>query len=386
MRKAVNLDDLRRAARRKLPRMVADFMEGGAEDEFTLDENRRGFRDIALRPRVLVDVSRRDLSTTVCGERLELPVVLAPTGLTRLASRDGEIGAARAANRAGTVLMLSSAASFTIEQIATAAPGPMWFQLYPWRDREVVGALIERARAAGCRVIAVTVDSATIGARERDTRNGFSVPLRPTLRNVLDVARHPTWLRQTLFGPPVNFANLADVAPDKNQGVQSLARYTSDLNNPANDWSEFDWLREQWDGPLMIKGIMDAEDGKRAVAHGADGVIVSNHGGRQIDGVAGSIDVLPEVVEAVDGQIDVMLDGGVRRGIDVLKAVALGAKAVMVGRPLWWGLAAGGERGVDRVLEILRGEMDRTMALSGRPTLADFDRSAVRVRRHSGWD
>lgn len=365
--------------------MVADFLEGGAEDEFTLRENRRGFSDVALRQRILVDVSERNQSTMVCGERIEMPVVLAPTGLTRLASREGELGAVRAASRAGTVLMVSSASSFTIEQIAAETTGPVWFQLYPWRDREVVGALIERARNVGCRLIAVTVDSATIGGRERDMRTGFSVPLRPTLRSMLDMVRHLPWLRETLFGPPVNFANLTTVAPDKNQGVQSLARYTADLNNPANDWSDFDWLRGEWDGALMIKGIMDAEDGRRAVDHGADGVIVSNHGGRQADAVPGSIDVLPEVVSAVDGQIDVMLDGGVRRGTDVVKAVALGAKAVMVGRPLWWGLAAGGEEGVDRMLEIFHDEIDRTLALIGRPNLIDLDRSAVKVRCGSGW-
>ena len=194
------------------------------------------------------------------------------------------------------------------------------------------------------------------------------------------------WLYDIVRGPAVNFANLATVAPDKNQGVQSLARYTADLNNPANNWSNFDWLHDQWDGALMIKGIMDAADAKLAVDHGADGVIVSNHGGRQADAVAGSVDVLPEVVDAVAGEIDVMLDGGIRRGTDVVKAVALGAKAVMVGRPLWWGLAAGGERGVDRMLEIFHDEIDRALALIGRPVLTELDREAVRRRRCAGWE
>jgi isopentenyl diphosphate isomerase/L-lactate dehydrogenase-like FMN-dependent dehydrogenase len=386
MRTAVNIDDLRRAARRRLPRMVNDFLEGGAEDEFTLRENRRGFSDIALRPRILVDVSQRDQSTTVCGQRLETPVVLAPTGLTRLASPVGEVGAARAANRAGSVLMLSSASSSTIEDIAAQVTGPMWFQLYPWRDREVVGRLMDRARAAGCGLIAVTVDSATIGGRERDTRNGFAVPLRPTLRSALDTSRHLRWLYDIWRGPDVNFANLASLAPEKNQGVQSLAKYTADLNNPANDWSDFDWLREQWDGALMIKGIMDPADAVLAVEHGADGVIVSNHGGRQVDAVAGSIDILPEVVDAVAGRIDVMVDGGIRRGTDVVKAIAIGAKAVMVGRPTWYALAAGGEAGVDRMLEIFRDEIDRALALTGHPVLSELDRSAVRHRRSAGWE
>jgi isopentenyl diphosphate isomerase/L-lactate dehydrogenase-like FMN-dependent dehydrogenase len=367
----INIDHLREQARRKLPRMLFDFIEGGAEDEHTLRANRDGFDLAHLQPRVLVDVAERVQRTTVAGEELSLPVLLAPVGLARIAGPAGELAAARAASAAGTVSVVSTAASTTIEQVAEVSDRPQWFQLYPWGDRDTMTSMIDRARSAGYSTMVVTVDVPITGARERDLYNGMTVPPKPTLRSLVNLARHPTWLARLAFGPPINFANLAGGSGAGRTNVVSLARRHEGLVNPGHTWEDLRWMRDLWPGKVLLKGVTCAEDAVRAVEVGCDGVVVSNHGGRQIDHVASTLQVLPEVARAVGDRADVLLDGGVRRGTDVVKALSLGAKAVLVGRPWVYGLAADGERGVHRSLGILREEIDRTLALLG---VADVSR------------
>lgn len=375
----VTVDDAARLARRRLPRVIADFVTGGAEDEVTVRRNRTAFTDVELRPRYLVDVSQRSMQTTFLGQQLQLPVLLAPTGLARLVHPDGELAAARAASAAGSLLVVSSASSVSIERVAQEVDGPLWFQLYPWGDREVTGALIERAERAGYVGLCVTVDVPAVGGRERDVRNGFTVPPRVTLNNAIDVARHPRWVYGLLHPPRISLANLAELGGTND--VVSLARFVEEhLLNPANNWEELAWIRERWSGPLAIKGIMTGDDARRAVATGVDAIMVSNHGGRQLDGVGASLDALIEIRRAVGEDMPLVLDGGIVRGSDVVKAIALGADVCMIGRAFWYGLACGGEQGVARVLEILATEIDRTLALVGCSDIRDLDPSYVRAR------
>lgn len=383
---ALTLDDLRTRARRRLPRMVFDFIDGGAEDERTIRENRRGFEDLAFRPRVLVDVSRRSQEVTVLGQHLSTPVLLAPTGLSRVAGRDGERAAARAAARCGTVSVVSTAASVSLEDVAAATPQPQWFQLYPWGDRSVVIQLIERARRLGYTAMVVTADVPVVGGRERDQRSGMTVPPRVGPGTAYDVLRHPRWVAELLTGPRITFANLTGVYPHLGRSAGSLAKQSMELLNAAHTWKDLAWMREAWGGPTVLKGVMCGEDAALAVEHGCDAVIVSNHGGRQCDHLPATIDVLPEVVAAVGDRAEVLIDGGVRRGSDVVKALALGAKACLVGRPWLYGLATGGEAGVVQALEMLRAEIDRTLALVGRPGVDDLDPTVLRRRRTSGWE
>lgn len=377
---AINLEDIRRIARRRVPRAVFDFVDGGAEDERSLDWNRRAFNEVRFRPRVLVDVSERDLRTTVFGQELALPVVLAPAGLARLVHTEGEVAAVRAAGAAGTAFALSTASSCTIEDVGAAATGPWWFQLYLWQSREVVAGLMDRAWESGARVLVLTADVPIVGQRERDLRNGMTIPPRITPRNVVDASWRVRWVRDLLLRRPITFENFLG-ATAAGDSATALGTYVNrDMINPAASWEDLDWVREHWKGKLVVKGILTAEDAREAIDRGADGVIVSNHGGRQLDGAPGTLEVLPEVVEAVGGRTEVLLDGGVQRGTDVIKAVAMGARAVCVGRPWFYGLAAGGEAGVRKVLELLHDEMDRSMALLGRPTIADLDASVVAGR------
>jgi L-lactate dehydrogenase (cytochrome) len=358
--------------------MVAEFVDGGADGELTLRSNRSGFDRVTFRPRSLVDVANRSIATEALGQQLRTPVMLAPAGLARLVHPEGELAAARAAGRAGTVFVVSTASSYSIEEIAAVDAGPLWFQLYLWKDREMVASLVKRAENAGYDALCLTVDVPIVGKRVRDLRNGMTIPpkLRPS--TVLDAARHPRWVYNLLRGEPVTFRNLLGVA--EGDDAVALGTYVNtNLINASAGWDDLAWLRELWSGPLVVKGVLTAEDAGRAVEGGADGVIVSNHGGRQLDGAPASIDALPEIVAAVGERAEVFLDGGVRCGPDVVKAIALGARAVLVGRPWFWGLAAGGEEGVERMLEIFGDEIDRTLALIGRPTIADVDASAVTV-------
>jgi L-lactate dehydrogenase (cytochrome) len=375
---AINIEDLRAGARRRLPRAVFDYVDGGAEDEQALGENRAAFGRLTFCPRVLVDVSRRDQSTTVLGERISSPVLLAPTGLAGLVWPRGEIAAARAAARTGTIYVMATRSTCSVEEVAVAAAGPRWLQVYVWRDRQVTRRLIERARAAGYRALCLTVDVAVSGHRERDLRNGFTIPPRVTLSNAVDTLRRASYLRGILRGPKITDKNFLDFAPGVGTDLVSLGGYVSGLQDPTVNWDDLDWFKSLWPGPLAIKGIMTPEDARRAVDHGAEAIVVSNHGGRQLDSLPSAIDALPEIVDGVDGRAEILLDGGLRRGSDVVKAIALGARAGLVGRPFLYGLAAAGQAGVERALEILRDEIDRTLALIGRPTLAELDRTAIR--------
>ncbi|CAM3798496.1 L-lactate dehydrogenase (Cytochrome) [Tsukamurella ocularis] len=373
----ITVEDYRTAARKRLPRMIFDFIDGGAEDERTLRANRRAFSDRTLAPRLLSGAATRSQATTVFGETLSLPVLLAPTGLSRLAGRDGELAAARGARAAGTQSVLSSAASVPVDEVARGSGVPPWFQLYPWRDRMLTSALMDRARAAGCTTLVVTLDVPVTGARERDYRNGMTIPVRPTPSSALDVLRHPRWAARVLTGPRVTMAHLVGLSAERGSSAASLAQLNLDLLNPAYSWDDLRRTRDHWTGPLLVKGVLGAADARLAVDCGADGVIVSNHGGRQADGVPASLDVLPEVVAAVGDVATVLMDGGVRRGTDVLMALAMGAEAVLIGRPWMYGLAVGGEEGVTRVLDLLRAEIDRALALIGAASTTDVTRAML---------
>jgi isopentenyl diphosphate isomerase/L-lactate dehydrogenase-like FMN-dependent dehydrogenase len=377
----ISIDDLRERARRRLPRAVFDYIDGGAEDELTLRRNREGFERITFRPRVLVDVSAIDQSTTVLGQRLETPIILAPTGLSGMAAPRGELLAARAAVRAGTVYTLSTMSATSIEEVARKVPGPHWFQLYVWRDRDLTRSLVERAAKAGYRAMVLTVDVPVFGQRERDVRNGATIPPRVTVRNALDSARKIGWLLRMARNPRIDFVNVRGSSGDTHGAFLSLGRFITSQFDPSTSWKDLEWFRTIWPGPLLLKGIMSAEDARLAVEHGVDAIVVSNHGGRQLDGLPGAIEVLPEVVEAVRGRAEVIFDGGIRRGSDAVKAIALGARACMIGRAYLYGMGAAGQSGVERAIGILRAEIDRVLALIGRPTLADLDASAVRLPR-----
>jgi 4-hydroxymandelate oxidase len=351
----LNLADVEAAAKGRLTALAYEYYVGGANDEVTLRENRSAFERLALRYHVLVDVSRRSTKTTVLGIPVDLPVLVAPTAFQRLACDEGEIATARAAAAVGTVMILSTASTCTIEDVA-AVGGTQWFQLYVYSDRGLTKALIERAEACGMSAVVLTVDAPILGRRERDLRNRFHLPDGIRLANVPSSGSVPM-----------------PAAP----GEPGLHNYLASGIDAALTWKDVDWLRSITRLPVLIKGIVRGDDAARAVEHGAAGIIVSNHGGRQLDTAIASVRALPEVAEAVAGRAEVLLDGGIRRGTDVVKAIALGARAVLVGRPVVWGLAAGGETGARRVLELLRSEVDLAMALCGCPTIDDISRDLV---------
>ena len=382
---AINVEDFRRLARRRLPRAVFDAVEGGAGDEVSLRRNRAAFDRIEFRPRPLADVNKRDLSTTVFGQRTSMPIMLAPTGAGRLARSTAEIAVARAAASADVVYMQSTVAAFPLEDVAAASNGTLWYQLYLPDNRAELAGLVRRIAAAGYRALAITIDTSILGNRERDTRNRLmSRPPRP--RVVLQGAGKPAWAADFLRGKVDHVrGRLGAAAPDAPTPL-SLDE-TREAITSASDcvtWEDVERIRELWDGPLIIKGLMRGDECDRLVAAGVDGVVVSNHGGRQLDGVPATIDVLAEVVDAAAGRLTVFLDGGVRRGNDAAKALALGAAGVFVGRPYLYGLAAAGEAGVVRMIELLREELDRAMALLGAATVADLDRTLVSGARLPG--
>jgi L-lactate dehydrogenase (cytochrome) len=365
-------DDLRRAARGALPRTIFDFIGGGAEDEVALRRNREAFDRLELRPRVLRDAGRTEIATTILGVPSAAPIALAPTGLTGLVHRDAEPAVARAAASAGLPYPLATMSSVPLEEVAAEMPGPKIFQLYMLRDREVCLRLLDRARAAGCTALVLTVDSQVSGLRERDLRNGLTIP--PTIRPrvLADGLLHPGWSWRFVRGPEITFANL-DFVGERS----SLVSYVARELDTSIDWGTVDWLREQWPGRLAIKGVLTAVDAREAVAHGVDAIVVSNHGGRQLGTAVPPIEVLPTIVAAVGDRLEVLVDSGVRRGADAVKAVALGAQGVLVGRPYLYGLAAAGELGALRSLEILIEEVRRTMVLLGTPRLEELDPTVV---------
>ena len=373
---AINIEDLRRRARRRLPKVIFEFIDGGAQDETTLHANREDFQKWRFRTRVLTDVSKRDQSITLFGQHCASPLILAPTGLAGLLSRRGELAAARAAEKYGVPYCLSTMATCSIEEITTETTQPKWFQLYVLRDRGLTKEFIERARASRCTALVLTVDTKVQGPRERDMRNGFTVPPRFTIATILDFARHFSWLFDVGLGPRIAFRNFEGTKAAATDAV-TITEFIAGQYDLTVNWRDVEWFKSAWGGPVLLKGILSVEDAKLAAAHGVDGVIVSNHGGRQLEGAVSAVHALPAIADAVGDRLEVVLDGGIRRGADVVRARALGARACMIGRAWLYGLASAGQAGVERALEILRDEIDITLTLLGRPTLAEVDRDAL---------
>jgi isopentenyl diphosphate isomerase/L-lactate dehydrogenase-like FMN-dependent dehydrogenase len=378
--RVINIEDLRRAAKRRLPRVVFDYIDGGAEAEQTLRANSRAFETVTLRPRCAVATPVCDLRTTVIGTSLSMPLLLAPVGSSRLMYPRGEEAAARAAGRAGIGYVLSTLSGCRLEDVAAASDGAVWYQLYLVGGRDCALAAIQRARRAGFSALVVTIDTAVAGLRERDLRNGakelLSGKLGPMLPFVNQLLTKPRWLAAFLAdGGLMKFENV--VIPG--QGPMLYADVTTALEQAMVRWEDLRWIRDAWSGPIIIKGVHTGEDARRAMDAGADALVVSNHGGRQLDGVAPTLRMLPEVLAAVGGHIEVLLDGGIRRGSDIVKALSLGARAVLVGRAYAYGLGAAGEAGVAGAIEILRADLIRTLKLLGCASVADLDRSFIDV-------
>ena len=380
LNRAHSIDDLRTAARRRLPRAVFDFADGAAEDETTLAANRAAFQRYDFLPRVFQDVSHVDLTTTVLGQTVASPIIVAPTGLPRLIHPQGERAIARAAARAETIYTLSAMGSTSIEDVAAVSSGPKWFQVYVWRDRALVRDFFARCRAAGYHALCITVDVPVLGQRERDLRNGMTIPPQLTASAIFDAALHPAWWWGFLTSKRVTLASVVAHGEAGRTDVTTLGTYVNSQFDPSVTWDDLAWMVAEWDGPLTVKGILRPDDARRAVDLGARGIIVSNHGGRQLDGAIAALDALPAVVQAVGHDAEVILDGGIRRGADIVKALALGARACMTGRPYLYGLGAAGEPGVDRALNLLQAETRRAMALVGCTRVDQLDESLVRRR------
>ena len=371
--------DYRELARRRLPRQLFDYLDGGAYEEATMRANVSDLERVLLRQVVMRDVAIRDQHVEVLGQALAFPVILAPVGIAGMFARRAEVQAARAAESAGVRFVESTVSLCSIEEVAQATSTPPWFQLYVMRDRGYVEELMVRAQAAGAPVLVLTIDLAVVGARHRDTRNamvGETTPRAKLLRGV-DIALHPRWIRDVpLKGGPLIFGNLAKAVP----GARSPAAFRNWVDaqfDPSVTWDDVAWMRERWNGRLVVKGILDPEDARRAVDAGVDGVVVSNHGGRQLDSVPSTVRALPDVVDAVGDQVEVLADGGIRTGLDVVKMMALGARAVLIGRAWAWAVAARGEAGVRHMLDVIRADIDVALALTGHTSITDFDRSSL---------
>lgn len=373
-----NIWEIREAARRRLPGPLFDFLEGGADDEWTLNRNVAAYDDWALLPRTLCDVAAIDTATTVLGHKIDWPVLLGPTGMSRIFHNDGELAIARAAARAGTIYTLSTMSSFSMEEVGAATPAPKWFQVYCFRDRELTREFLARAKAAGYTGLVVTVDVPVPANRERDRRSGMTIPPRLTLGSMMKFAARPGWVLDYLTGKPPILANVAHkIAAGSKGNTISLPHYVASQFDPSVTWKDVEWMVGQWDGPLIIKGVLHPEDVRNAHAIGAKAVIISNHGGRQLASASSSFDALPRIADAVGTDIELLLDGGIRRGSHVLKALALGATACLIGRAYLYGLCAGGEAGVGRALTVLREEVRRDMALIGACNIGEVTRDKV---------
>ncbi len=370
--------DYRALALRRLPRLLFDYVDGGSYDENTLRANREAFADLRLKQRILRDVSALDTRTSLFGRELSLPIALAPIGFAGMMARRGEVQAAAAAERAGVPFTLSTVGICPIEEVRRATQAPFWFQLYMMRDRGVVKAMLERAQAAGCGALVFTVDLPVLGKRYRDLRNGLGVALSPLgkLRMAFDLVSHLRWgLDVGVRGRPLRFGNLENAT--QLRGLFDLLHWTTTQVDSSVTWKEIEWVRQFWQGPLILKGVLDVEDARLAVACGADGIVVSNHGGRQLDSAPASLSVLPAIAQAVGSQTEVLMDGGVRSGQDIAKALALGAKACLVGRAWVYGVAAAGAAGVSAVIETLKQELRVTMALLGVTAVDQIDRGVL---------
>jgi len=371
------IEDLRRLARKRVPRMFYDYVDGGSWTEYTYRANEADFQRLEFRQRVAFDITQRSTATTMVGIPVSMPVAIAPTGLTGMQYADGEILAARAARNFGVPFTLSTMSICSIEAVAKATDfHPFWFQLYVTRDRTFVEDLIERVRNANCSALVVTMDLQVFGQRHKDVINGLSIPPKPTLRNILNMAGKPRWCLNMLRTRNRQFGNIVGHAKGVDD-ISSLVDWTRDQFDPRLSWQDVAWIKQRWGGKLIVKGIQDPEDARLAVEYGADAVIVSNHGGRQLDGAGSSISALPAIVEAIGQYAEVHLDGGIRSGQDVLKAIALGAQGTYIGRAMLYGLGALGERGVSTALELIRNELDLSMAFCGRTDIRDVDRKIL---------
>jgi L-lactate dehydrogenase (cytochrome) len=369
------IEDLRAMAKRSVPQPIFEYVDGAAWGEVTVRRNRTGFERFELLPRMLVDASNIEMSTTALGREIALPVIGAPTGMTGLNHPDGEGAIARAAHSVGTIYTQSALSSLSIEEVSAVAPGPKWFQLYVMNDRGVARDMLARAAAAGHEALVLTVDVQVAGVRERDVRNRFSVPPRLTLKAAAQGVVRPRWSRNFITRPRLTTGNVSSPREAPGGGVLGHAQWVNRQFDPSVTWDDIESFREQWDGPVLLKGIMRPDDAVLAVEHGIDGIIVSNHGGRQLDHVSSTIEALPAIAEAVAGRTEIYLDGGIRRGTDIITALALGARAVLIGRPMVYGLIVGGERGVASVLEIFRSELQTALTLMGVGSVQEVDRS-----------
>jgi L-lactate dehydrogenase (cytochrome) len=370
------IEDLRQRARRKVPKMFFDYVEAGSYAQETLRANRADLERIKLRQRVLVDVSRRELTTSIIGETVPLPLALAPIGLAGMQHPDGEIAACRAAQAAGIPFTLSTMSVCSIEDVAEAVDKPFWFQLYVMKDRGFARSLIERAAAAKCSALVLTIDLQVLGQRHCDVHNGLSVPPEIKIRNVLDIMTKPSWALGMLRAKRKTFGNLSGYARSGTD-MKSLSSWIATQFDPTLSWKDVDWIRSLWPGKLILKGVLDVDDARIAAKTGASALVVSNHGGRQLDGAPSSISALPKIVDAVGGEIEVMFDGGIRSGQDLMRALALGARSCLIGRAYIYGLGALGERGVARAIEFIRRELDVTMALCGVNNVREIGRDVI---------
>ena len=372
----VEIADLKRLAQRRVPKMFFDYADSGAWTESTYRSNEDDFKKIKLRQRILVDMTNRSLETTMIGEKVSMPVALAPTGLTGMQHADGEMLAAQAAEAFGVPFTLSTMSICSIEDVASVTKKPFWFQLYVMKDRDFVKNLIGRAKAAGCSALVLTLDLQILGQRHKDIRNGLSAPPKFTPKHIWQMATRPGWCLGMMGTQRRTFRNIAGHAKNVTD-LSSLSSWTAEQFDPQLNWNDVAWIKEQWGGKLILKGILDVEDAKMAAKSGADAIIVSNHGGRQLDGAPSSISMLQPIVDAVGDKIEVHVDGGIRSGQDVLKARALGAQGVYIGRPFLYGLGAMGKDGVTLALDIIRKELDITMALCGKRDINDIDKSII---------
>ncbi len=372
----LTIADLKALAKRRVPKMFFDYADSGAWTQSTYDANESDFQKIKLRQRVLVDMTNRSLQTTMVGQTVSMPVALAPTGLTGMQHADGEMLAARAAEEFGVPFTLSTMSICSIEDVASVTTKPFWFQLYVMRDKDFVMNLINRAKAANCSALVLTADLQILGQRHKDLRNGLSAPPKFTPKHIYQMATRPMWCLRMAGTKRRSFGNIVGHAKNVSD-LSSLSSWTAEQFDPKLSWDDVAWIKKQWGGKLILKGILDVEDAKAAADTGADAIVVSNHGGRQLDGAPSSISMLPRIVDAVGDKIEVHLDSGIRSGQDVLKAVALGAKGTYIGRPFLYGLGAMGKEGVTLALSILRKEMDVTMALCGKRDINDVDRSII---------
>jgi L-lactate dehydrogenase (cytochrome) len=376
LKKIASVEDYRRYAKRRLPFGVFDYIDGGAEDERTLANNVSAFSRIGFHPRVMRDVSALDTSTEIFGRPASMPLILSPTGFTRIALSQGELAVARAAERAGIPWSLSTMGTRSIEDVAAVSDGDKWFQIYTWRDRGLVEELVGRAKASGYTTVWLTVDTAVLGRRERDVRRGMTLPPKIGPATIVDGAIHPSWTLDFLRNEPITFANIAGHDEDGSTAI-SLADHVKRQFDQALSWDDIEWLRSFWDGPIVLKGIQTVADAKQAVALGVDGIGLSNHGGRQLDDAPAPIELVEPVRQELGDTGTIICDGGVRRGSDIVKAIALGADAVAMGRPYFYALGAAGERGVDHLLDFMREGMERTMSLTGVRTVDEIGRDLV---------